>query len=138
MLEVPPKWTSNGEGGFTLVKKHVILGGGINHHEGKQPLDVVNILQEIPWRLDSYIASMEEEANKEEFNTPMQLDAWLLAKERARVLYDEYKGRVFYMPWRVDKRGRQYMSGYHINLQSTGYKKALMDFAESYQPTGEL
>jgi hypothetical protein len=37
-----------------------------------------------------------------------------------------------------DKRGRMYSKGYHINLQASGYKKALLDFSEPMPIEGEL
>ena len=38
-------------------------------------------------------------------------------------------GNKFYFTHKVDKRGRLYCQGYHINYQSASYKKAMIELA---------
>ena len=136
-LNKPMDWDSNSRT-VDGVTDRVILGSSFNYHEENLALDVLNILQGIQWSLDPEIVLMEEEANKDEFETQKELDQWLTHKEKARYVYNDYLGMEFFFEWKFDKRGRQYSQGYHINIQSTGFKKASLTFGEEHLITGEL
>ena len=114
-----------------------VLGSHFNSNDNLNH-EVIQLLQDIEWELDPYISSMEELPNTEEFDTPMDLNNWLSHKEQAKSLRDFLVGKKFYFKWNYDKRGRQYMQGYHINLQASGYKKAVMNFGEAYMVNPSL
>jgi len=46
------------------------------------------------------------------------------------------QGNEFYLTNKVDKRGRIYSQGYHINTQGTSFKKAMIDLAHEELVTG--
>lgn len=138
MLSKPLEWNNNSDGGYSTIRKNIVLGGKLNHHKEYQSYDVINMLQEIVWELDPYIIDMDEEANKEEFESEKEEMQWNLYKDTSREIYKLYRDKKFHFIWRFDKRGRQYSSGYHINLQSTKYKKASLSFGEKELITGTL
>jgi len=136
-VEPPIPWTRNDVGGYYSIQEHVVLGPYFNHHSEEQALDVLNILQDIEWKLDKHILQYEEESNKpfENADSEMQFNA---LKESSKKVYKEYVNKPFWLMWQFDKRGRQYSSGYHINLQASGYKKAIMSFNKKELITGNL
>lgn len=122
-----PYWFSNYRGGMVTQSDHVILGKG-NQHSEYQALDAVNILQSIEWELDKDVLLMPELPNKP-LDTVDKLEQFNIFKQASKKVYELYKNTRFYFIWKYDKRGRMYSNGYHINLQSTDYKKALLNFA---------
>lgn len=114
MKTIPRDWTNNHDGGWMWENKHLILGKRPNQHDAPLAYDVINRLQSIPWEIDSATYLLEKETNKS-----------MSRKKFLRVI-DEYIGNPFYFVWRYDSRGRSYSSGYHINLQSNEYAKALL------------
>ena len=42
----------------------------------------------------------------------------------------------FYFTWKYDKRGRIYSQGYHVNIQSTSFKKSLINLHNKLVVTG--
>lgn len=132
---VPPRdWISNTEGGFQSFDSHIQLGKFPNSEN--QCLDVINYLQSIPLKLDSYITNMEEEPNKELVGN--SLAQWTVYKQQSKELYRDYSNKEFYFIWKYDKRGRIYSLGYHINLQAHGFNKACISLANKYHIEGEL
>lgn len=138
MLVKPLKWTNNFDGGWILHRKCAIHGR-INHHSKPQALDVLNILQEIAWELDPDMLNYEEESNKP-LDSKEKREQFLKLKQTSRSAYEEMVdwGNKFYFVWRFDKRGRMYSQGYQINLQSTSYKKSLLNFHKKELITGTL
>lgn len=135
MVTPPKKWTNNTDGGYISIKKSVILGK-MNHHTKCQSLDAINIIQQIPWELNTELVQIEETPNKH-LDTDEKIQQFTLMKEQSRNVYNLMLslGNKFYFTWRNDKRGRMYSQGYHINLQSTEYKKAILQFANKEQVT---
>jgi len=114
--EVPQPWVTNSNGGFLFEHKSVLLGKG-NHHEQKQALDALNLLQEVPWTVDPNVLIHEKNPNTE------------MDDEQFMRVASEYIGSDFYFVWRFDKRGRSYSSGYDLNIQSNEYGKALLSLS---------
>lgn len=110
----PKPWVSNHEGGYELESKSVVMGKG-NHHEYPQALDALNLLQEVPWKIDPQVVLQEKSTHP---NT----------KRFLRVVAD-YLGDSFNFVWRFDKRGRSYSQGWDINLQNDEFGKALLSLA---------
>ena len=136
MVCKPNDWTNNRDGGYISVCQSAILGRH-HHHEKKQALDAMNILQSIEWELDEFVLTQEEKSNKA-LDTKDKQDAFKVLKRTSRHVYDELlaQGNSFHFVWRPDFRGRLYSQGYYVNLQSTKYKKALLNFKHKELITG--
>lgn len=133
MIVEPMKWTSNTSGGY-LVHKHSCILGSANHHDLPQATDVLNKLQSIEWSLNKTMLQ-EEELPKEEYDVDEDKDK--IESHNARVkqsnkvyrFTQKHSDNKFYLVWKFDKRGRCYSQGYDINLQSSEYKKSILQFA---------
>ena len=124
----PKKWVTNKGGGLHTQQESCILGSH-NHHNKNQALDCLNILQDIEWELDIQIMKLKELPNKE-LDSSEKVIQFKIMKITSSRIYKEYCSIPFYFMWKFDKRGRMYSSGYHINFQSTDYKKALLSFTK--------
>lgn len=112
-------------------KGSLILGKSINHHNLPLAYDAINIASGIALSLDNYILGFTEVPNKE-LDTQDKVDAFhrmQLASTKVYAFLLENDNK-WYLRWRYDKRGRMYSQGYHVNIQSTDYKKALISFAD--------
>lgn len=132
-MYVPPnvevsKWVKNDKGGLKTVSDNCILGKNNSHHE-YQALDVLNTLQKIAWEIDPRIEKLRERPNKP-LNTAEKAKQFSVLRTASKNIYQAYLNKKFYFIWKFDKRGRMYSNGYHINLQSTDYKKALLNFSK--------
>ena len=127
MVCKPNDWLSNTDGGYLQGSGSCILGA-MNHHNGEQSLDVLNILQDIPWQLNEMVDYVEK-SNKD-LDTHDKLTQFELMKNQSTIVYNELMdgGNQFYFSWKNDSRGRMYSQGYHAHLQSTSYKKSILDF----------
>lgn len=134
---VPPKKVQHNYAEQYLTKREsLILGGSINHHNNKLSVDVINILNQQALSLDEEIAEMPEVPNKELDTVEKQQqfnEMCLASKEVYRELIKH--GNEFYFTHKFDKRGRIYSQGYHVNIQATEYKKALINLAEPIKVT---
>lgn len=132
----PRNWENGFSGGLYTQEESAFLGHHTSKHDMDISLDVLNILQSYKWTIDADIAAMDELPNKELSGD--DLAAFNQQKDISKALYKEYMSTGFYWIWKFDKRGRVYSQGYHINLQSYGYKKALVCLPESVLITGDL
>lgn len=121
MLVPPKKWTNAHNGGYLTVKHNAILGSK-NQHNKYICLNTLNKLQSIAWKLNPAIVSMFSDDTSYDYSKAMTVTADML-------------GQDFYFMWQYDKRGRMYSKGYEINLQSSEYHKAMLDFAVGEKPT---
>jgi hypothetical protein len=137
MVVTPKNWETNSDGGYYDNGLHCILGSIHSQHHKPQALDVLNILQDIEWELDPEIVEYDELPNKE-FKSSESHEQFKVMAMESRKVYEKYTNKPFYFIWQYDKRGRQYSKGYHINLQASGYKKALLNFSQKHLITGEL
>lgn len=128
MSSTPKPWKSNVGGGYLTRTESCILGK-LNHHNEKQALDVLNILQEIPLELDLEALSYEEESTKP-LDTEEKKKNFNHMVEESDYVYEETlnRGNEFYFKWNFDMRGRMYSAGYHINIQGTPYKRSIINF----------
>jgi hypothetical protein len=108
----------------------LVLGNGVNHHNKPLAYDAINIASAIPLSLDEYILGFSEQPNKE-LDTQDKVDAFNRMQIASSKVYQFLldNDNKFYLRWKYDKRGRMYSQGYHVNIQSTDYKKALVSFA---------
>ena len=130
MVCEPLELESNYDSGYLTHKDSLILGAG-NHHNGNICLDVLNKMNRVRLKLDvDFLRTVEEEPTFE-MDTAEKRDMWLKFKRDSTRMYallatlcDE-----FYLTHKVDKRGRIYAQGYHINTQGTSFKKAMIELA---------
>jgi hypothetical protein len=136
----PNDITSNYSSGYLTKQESVVLGKG-NHHNKPLALDVLNILNSVKLSLDVRALEYEEaykelsEAKKRGLTkvslTQRKANHTLMAETSIEVYNDMLdRGNEFYLTWKYDKRGRVYSAGYHINIQSTDYKKSLINLAK--------
>ena len=119
----------NYQSAYLCKEESIILGSG-NHHNKPLGLDAINIANSVALSLDPWVLSQEEESKKP-LDTQEKVDNFTRLKNSSRRVYNELLdlGNKFYLSWKFDKRGRMYSSGYHVNIQSTEYKKALINLA---------
>lgn len=136
MVCKPQVLTDNTCSGYLTKNESVILGNG-NHHDEYQALDVLNISQNIPYSLDQPTLDRAEESKKA-LDTQEKVTNFLRMVTSSRAVYKGLldTGNKFYFTWKFDKRGRVYSQGYHVNIQSTSYKKSLINLHEKLVVTG--
>lgn len=160
MVCTPLEVENNYSSGYLTHKDSLILGSG-NHHNGDICLDVINTVNAVRLSLNTeFLKSVEEDPNTE-FSpeqmhesaakkgktitqaeaikrSELQKEQWKLTKVQS---YETYllmhtHGNVFHLTNKVDKRGRLYSQGFHINTQGTAFKRAAIDFADKEIVTG--
>lgn len=131
MVCEPLELSHNYSSGYLTHNDSLILGSG-NHHDGDICLDVLNTMNKVPLSLDLEFLSKVEEEPTFALDTPEKAEQWLRFKEQSYMMYDlmAQQGNRLYLNHKVDKRGRIYSHGYHINTQGAGFKKAMLEFAE--------
>jgi len=82
--------------------------------------DVINYLGNTKYKLNNYILEYKDNSYKDSAYPELELS-------RANEMYNKYKDKILYFDWFIDARGRVYSKGYHINIQGTKYKKAVLD-----------
>lgn len=130
MVVEPLELKTNFCSGYLTHNDSLILGSG-NHHDGDICLDVLNLMNRVELSLDlGFLSSVEEVPNKP-LVTQDQHDNWKQFKIHSYRFYSliASQGNVFYMTHKVDKRGRAYSQGYHINPQGSAFKKASIELA---------
>jgi len=112
-----------------ITKKTSLIKKSINFHEEYICYDVINILQSYKLSLDLEVVYNEKETPKNPLDTEQKRENFhrMVTASKATYLEIIELGNEFYLPWSYDKRGRCYMDGYHINYQSTQFKKALIN-----------
>lgn len=153
MLCEPKELRNNRESGYLTFNDSLILGSG-NHHEGNICLDVLNRMNQVKLMLDTdFLCKIEEDPNSEFTIEKIKEAAWERgedisdhdAAERVEQQRENWKnfkkqsyefytlmarcGNRFHLTHKVDKRGRIYAQGYHLNTQGTSFKKAMIEFA---------
>jgi hypothetical protein len=129
MLCKPEKITNNYQSAYLSKNESIILGQG-NHHDQYLALDAINIANSVELSLDEWVMT-QEEVSKKPLDTQEKIDYFNRLKNSSKVIYKELvdKGNKFFLSWRPDKRGRLYSSGYHVNIQGSEYRKALINLA---------
>lgn len=131
MLCKPNKLTSNKDRSHLTGTGSVILGK-FNHGQHKQNLDHLNTANAVALQLDLRMLKHEELPNFDEAEdlrlNQSKLDQFNQMVAESKIVYAEMvaSGNEFYLTNRYDYRGRTNTRGYHINTQSTDYKKSLM------------
>lgn len=151
MVCEPLALETNFSSGYLTHSDSLILGKQ-NHHDGDICLDVLNTINAVALRLDTdFISQVEEDPNKEftldtvkasalkkgqvltEGEAQQQLAAqvthWRSFKAQSYEMYLllATQGNRIFLTNKVDKRGRIYNTGYHVNLQGQAHKKAMVE-----------
>jgi hypothetical protein len=131
MVCEPLELTHNHSSGYLTHNDSLILGSG-NHHDGDICLDVLNTMNRVAFKLDlDFLCRVEEEPTFE-LDTQDKADSWMRFKKQSYAFYSlmQQQGNRFYFNNKVDKRGRIYSVGYHINPQGAAFKKAQLELAK--------
>lgn len=128
MLVKPNKVTNNYDCGYMTVREHVVLKSHNADNSEKLAYDALNITNAIAMSIDTHMLQWDEETTEKHDTAAKQINFQNMAKASRRI-YDLMlrNGNKFYMPNRYCARGRMHMQGYHINLQSGKYKRALVN-----------
>mgnify|MGYP000423861840 FL=1 len=137
MVCVPLELTNNYSSGYLSHSDGLILGSG-NMHDGDICLDVLNLINKVPLKVDTDFVSKVEEEPTFELDTPEKCQLWRDFKKQSYEFYllMATQGNKFYLTNKVDKRGRIYAQGYHISTQGTPFKKAMIELADEEVVTG--
>lgn len=131
MVCEPLPLTHNYSSGYLTHNDSLILGSG-NHHDGDICLDVLNTMSKVALSLDLQFLCKVEEEPTFELDTQEKTEQWQRFKEQSYMMYEmmAHQGNRFWLNHKVDKRGRIYSHGYHINPQGASFKKAMLEFAD--------
>jgi len=127
MISKPRHISKNRDNAYLTVKESFILGG-TNHHNEDVNLTNLNLANSVELSLDLSRLTHTEESSK-----PLDSEEKKINFERiqqgSREVYDMLleHGNKFHNTYKYCKRGREYSQGYHVHIQSTGYKKALIN-----------
>ena len=149
----PRKVRHNRDSGYITQRgESLILGFYENHHDDNICLDVLNILNSNEYELDTdFIDNNDMEWSEPEFEvgkhthyeeeqiTAMSKDYFEnYFKEQSKffVKLMKHHGNSLYITNKVDKRGRVYSQGFHINPQGDSYHKAMLNLKHREIPTG--
>jgi hypothetical protein len=137
MLCSPLELTHNYSSGYLTHNDSLILGNG-NHHDGDICLDVLNIMNSVPLQLSTEFLCKVEEEPTFDLDTTEKVQQWNQFKAQSYEFYLMLaeQGNKFYFTHKVDKRGRIYAHGYHLNPQGTAFKKAMLEFADEEVVSG--
>jgi hypothetical protein len=128
MVCEPLKLSHNHSSGYLTHNDSLILGTG-NHHDGDICLDVLNTINRVQFKLDlQFLCNVEEEPTFE-LDSQDKVDQWARFKKQSYFFYTlmAQQGNKMYFNNKVDKRGRIYSCGYHINPQGAAFKKAQLE-----------
>ena len=150
----PRKVRHNRDSGYITQRgESLILGFYENYHDDNICLDVLNTLNSNEYELDTdFINQYEEQWHREELSQQeyeelshadreiynMDEKTWKKFQEQGKFFQHLmiHHGNSFYLCNKVDKRGRIYSSGYHVNVQGSSFKKAMVNFKHREIPTG--
>jgi hypothetical protein len=142
MICKPEVLTRNFQSGYLTIEDSVILKG-VNHHEEYVSLDVLNMANGTALALDTNILRMKEKPNKpfdslhKDGSVPTvkvileREKNFLELKAASKIVYKELldNGNEFFNCHKFDSRSRKYSQGYHVHIQGSEYKKAIINLA---------
>jgi hypothetical protein len=128
MVSEPAELASNFTSPYLTYNECQILGKG-NAHAGDICLDVLNTQNRVALKLDTAFLSTVEEEPTFDLDTSEKWNQWHEFKRQSYTVYDLLvkQGNKFYLPVKVDKRGRAYCCGYHATYQGSSFKKAMIE-----------
>lgn len=126
LIEPPLPVKDNHHCGYHTLDEPLILGR-FTEHDLKLDYENINTLNQIEWVLDPRVLAEAEQPSKPP-QSAEQHQQFLDMAVASKHVYNYFKDKVFWLAWQYDSRGRSYSHGYHINLQASQYKKALLSF----------
>lgn len=137
MVCEPLELSHNHSSGYLTHNDSLILGSG-NHHDGDICLDVLNTMNKVSFQLDLKFLSKVEEEPTFELDTQDKTDQWHRFKKQSYRFYSlmQQQGNRLYFTNKVDKRGRIYSCGYHLNPQGAAFKKAMLELSQEEMVEG--
>jgi hypothetical protein len=135
MVCEPMELKHNHSSGYLTHNDSLLLGSG-NHHDGDLCLDVLNTMNKVALKLDTEFLSKVEEMPTFELDDQDKTDQWLNFKRQSYHFYKLLAHNTLYFTHKVDKRGRIYSQGYHLNPQGASFKKAMVELAHEELVTG--
>jgi len=126
LIEAPKEVTSNKRCGYHTLDEPLILGS-LTAHTEKQDFVSINSLNKIEWVFDPDVLAEPEVPSKPPANAEAHLQFQDMVRS-SNFIYKLLGQDPFWFCWQYDSRGRIYSHGYHVNLQSQEYKKALLNF----------
>ena len=138
MVCEPLELTHNYSSGYLTHNDSLVCGKGSPHHDGDLCLDVLNTMNRVKLKLNLDFLCKVEEQPTFEIENQDQKDGWSKFKEDSYYMYSlmAKQGNRFHLTHKVDKRGRVYACGYHINTGGAPFKKAMVEFANEELVTG--
>lgn len=132
MVCEPLELTHNFSSGYLTHNDSLILGSD-NHHDGNICLDVLNRMNKVALSLSTEFLCTMEETPSHDIQTNEEQDQWDNFKKQSYCFYSLMHdcGNKFYLTHKVDKRGRIYSCGFHINTQGSSFKKASIELANA-------
>lgn len=137
MVIQPKKLKSNTDTGYLIGQGSLILKN--NHHDLDICLDHLNTMNSIRLTINMDTAKMVKNKWKG-VETPKEGDTEYDYRKRVRA-FQKYQSTTFevlevldkvnpyyYLTHKIDKRGRTYCVGYHVNYQGTSWNKAIVQF----------
>lgn len=127
----PPEYVDhNRKSGYLTYNESLVLGSG-NHHEGDLCLDVINLQNQVALTLDIEFLKQHEIQPSFNIDNPAQREQWEEFKYTSQHIWMHLynQGNKFYLTNKVDKRGRLYSIGYHVNTQGNQFQKAMIELA---------
>lgn len=125
MISKPNPLVHNTDSAYYSVEEPLILGDKRNYHDGDICLDVLNTQNQVKYHLNWEFLNRFEEPNP----GIQHFDKHLAQAKLTRNLMGI---KEFYVPNKVDSRGRVYTCGYHINPQGTPFHKAMLLLKEEH------
>ena len=127
MLCEPKEVVDNRNCGYLETDTPVLMGRHTDHDD-ELALDVINILNQTEFELDPEVL-MDAELMKNQPDTPEQWDNHLQMLRESWQMYRLVleNNNSCWFNHRYDSRGRIYVNSYHINIQSSQFKKALLN-----------
>lgn len=135
LVKRPKPVTSNQNCGYHTINEPLILGD-LTYHDEPQNMIAINILNEIEWVLDPHVLKEPEVPAKPLADAEAHENFAQMCAE-SQYVYSLLGQEPFWFAWQYDCRGRMYSHGYHVNLQSFEYKKALLNFNHYESLTGD-
>lgn len=133
MLVEPNEIKTNHDSAYLTKGFDSVILKRYNHHDMPVRLSGINRCNKIPLSLDTNILEYDEEPKKgwSSLDTEEKVRNFRIYLESSRKVYDLLleSGNRFFIPNKLDKRGRMNMLGYQVNLQSVQYNKALISLA---------
>ena len=138
MICKPLDWRNNNGSGHLTGSGSILLGSK-NDVGQVQNLEFINTLQAIEWELNEEVLEFVEESKKK-LDTYEKKQNFERMTRTSEIVYQDLieQGNCFYFVWKYDFRGRSYSQGFHVNLQSNSYRKAILNFKHKELLTEEI